>query len=339
MIDYYVRMQKIDHIHVMASMTEEYNLDWNQINEDELTPLGMCVENNLLESAKALLNIEYVRVNQCGYSEYDPRINSPALLAMEAERKEMFSLLIKHPRTEVNNRYDNSGDIYTILLKSVERDDTYYLNELCNRKDIDIMQDNAENLTPLYSIIQEEKVDHLKVIVQHPRISFEPISDEESTLLGAIREGNKEIISILLKSGANPEEVDENSGQPLDMFHYNIFFCCNMSTNEEAEARRDIADILLDMGIRPKQNPLVLTALDHGITFANPVVINFIKANANFIYGKLTHDVRGMDYLARGHILKNLRNTARGKSIIPLLKALEKEQRLPFPCVNFLKFE
>ena len=112
-----------------------------------------------------------------------------------------------------------------------------------------------------------------------------------------------------------------------------------MSTNEEAATRREIADILLDMGIRPRPNPNAFTAMSDGITFANPVVINFIKANGNYIYRKLTHDVRPMDVRARGHILKNLRTTAAGRSIVPLIKALEKEEKLPFTCLNFLKFE
>ena len=102
MIDCFVRNQMIDHIHVMAGLTEEYNLDWNQLKEEEMTPLGMCVNSNLLRSTKALLNIDYVRVNQCGYSDYEQHVTSPALFAMEEEKKEMFSLLINHPRTELH---------------------------------------------------------------------------------------------------------------------------------------------------------------------------------------------------------------------------------------------
>ena len=338
MINLYVRKQWIDHIHVMASMTDEYNLDWNQININELTPLGMCIEENLLKSAKALLDIDYVRVNQCGYAEFDSRISSPALLAMEIEQKEMFSLLVNHPRTELHARYDNDGEHYTLLSKTLEQDDTHYLSKLCKRKDLDVMQENDE-ITPIFCIVQNEKIEHLKIIVQHPRVNFRKDYPEESPLLGAIRAANKDMVEILLHAGADPEEVDDQSAEPLDMYHFNIFFCCNMSTNEEADARRAIADILLDMGIRPTQNPDALTAMSDGITFANPVVINWIHANGNYIYGKLTNDVRSMDYLARGHILRNLRKTAEGKSIIPYLKALEKEERLPEPCLRFLKFE
>ena len=343
MINLYVRKQWIDHIHVMASMTEEYNLDWNQININDQTPLGMCVEENLLKSAKALLNIDFVRVNQCGYGEFDSRVNSPALLAMEIERKEMFSLLVNHPRTELHARYDNDGEHYTLLSKSLEQEDTHYLSELCKRKDLDVMQENDE-VTPIYSLVESEKLEHLKIIVQHPRINFERQYPEESPLIGAIRKGNPKIVEILLKSGADPEEIDGTStAEPLDAYHHNIFFCCKINTNEDAENRRDIANILLDMGITPKEDRHGLQALEDVITAvpnnAPPIIVQFRADIGNYLYDKLRHEIRKMDYLARGHILKNLRTTARGKSIRPLLKALEKEERLPEPCLRFLNFE
>ena len=55
-------------------------LDWNYINEDDLTPLGVCVELDLRKSAAALLNLDHVCVNQCGFNDYEQHLKSPALM-------------------------------------------------------------------------------------------------------------------------------------------------------------------------------------------------------------------------------------------------------------------
>ena len=97
------------------------------------------------------------------------------------------------------------------------------------------------------------------------------------------------------------------------------------------------------MEITPKDDRHGLQALEDVITAvpnnAPPIIVQFRADIGNYLYDKLRHEIRKMDYLARGHILKNLRTTARGKSIRPLLKALGKEERLPEPCLRFLNFE
>ena len=78
------------------------------------------------------------------------------------------------------------------------------------------MQENDE-VTPIYSLVESEKLKHIKIIVQHPRMNFERQYPEESPLIGAIRKGNPKIVEILLKSGADPEETDGTStAEPLD---------------------------------------------------------------------------------------------------------------------------
>ena len=101
----------IDHINFMAAQTEEYNLDWNQLNEDEMTPLGMCIDLNLKESAKALIKLDYVRINQC--YDYEQHVKSPALMCMEEGRKEIFTTLVKNPRTELHTRFRYMEENYS----------------------------------------------------------------------------------------------------------------------------------------------------------------------------------------------------------------------------------
>ena len=90
MIDHFVEQQMIDHINVFAAWTKEYSLDWNYANDDDLTPLGVCIEKNLIKSANTLIKLDHVRVNLCGAYDNEQNLIHPAEMCIEHGRKDNF---------------------------------------------------------------------------------------------------------------------------------------------------------------------------------------------------------------------------------------------------------
>ena len=95
MIDYFVRHERVDHIYVLSAWTAEYGLDWNYINEDDLTPLGVCVELDLRKSAAALLTLDHDRVNQCGFNDYEQQNPLLFLVVFQLPPALLYSYLLE----------------------------------------------------------------------------------------------------------------------------------------------------------------------------------------------------------------------------------------------------
>ena len=113
LLNHFVEAQRVDHINVLAAWTREYSLNWNQINEDDLTPLGVCIEKNLTKSASALLKLNHVRVNQCGHHDNEQHIIHPAEFCIELDRKEIYKMLVNSPRTELHARLQGEEGEHT----------------------------------------------------------------------------------------------------------------------------------------------------------------------------------------------------------------------------------
>ena len=339
-LNHFVEEQLIDHLNVLAAWTKEYSLDWNNLNEDYLTPLGVCIEKNLTKSASALLKLDHVRVNQCGYHDNEQHLIHPAEMCIENERKDMYKLILKSPRTEIHARLRGDTGEHTILSSAIDDDDTFYLEELMKRNDLDINQDIQEK-SPIHHVIINNSPDHLRLILKHPHINLSKHNTEDdSPLIAAIRVGSEEMTHILLKNGADPGELNYAIVQELmDPYHLNIFFCHTINSREDAMERYVIGTYLLDMGIRPRKRSNIQTYFEAVLpSNAHIDLTDLRKTTARLIYSNLNSGIRSLGCLARGSIFERLRDIEDGKTITDRLDTFTTRD-LPHTVLPYLKFK
>lgn len=312
---HHVLRQNVAHLTELNICTDTFSIDWNFLLGNR-TLLGHSICFNLPASVQTLLTFTSVRKDQCGSGEFGARKTSPAVICIERGMPEMFLLLVNTPLTNVNTYFENDRNVLYYAIKSF---DTSYLDMILQRRDLDV-NCRIEGKSAINLVIDNRQPEHLEMLLTHPLLNLKKTNEDMSPLNNAIVWGHFELVALLLCNGADPEEKENSTlteEDPIDLYHTNIYHCCTVLSQADAYSRLRIGQLLLDMGIRPTPRLNVLQSLEESPdSDEDEEIVELSYSTGKQLYNQLrTSTIRPLATLARGSILRSLRNHTEGRPI------------------------
>ena len=341
---HHILRENLDHIYELDNWTQELAIDWN-MTIGSLTLLGYCCVTDLKFSLAALLRINSVRVNHFGIGIYGPEHITPAIAALKDDKKSIFAVLIRSLSTDVNT-YLMTGK--NLLYHVLQHPNPAFFHLLRQRPDLDV-NCYILNTTALNILVDTGNEARLEQYLKHPLVNVNKHDHCVSPLYRAISMGNPLLVMVLLKYGANPEEIMKDrweQGKMIDLYHANIMNCSNIQKESDAADRLYIGNLLLDMGTRPTPDKQALKSMldwEDMEQMAHPpdprthdLKVLRQQTGRTLFENLFKAEIRSMKHLARGHVLRIMRRRSKGRSMLYDINNLLNNVVLPTPCHNFL---
>nr|XP_018904892.1 PREDICTED: uncharacterized protein LOC109035644 [Bemisia tabaci] len=195
----------------MVRMLLRANADVNaKTIEGQQAAIHLAAKEGKRETVETLLSVEGIETNSASALGF-----TPLSLAIHYNRPEIAELLISKGKAPVDNQTGPHHSWMTTLQLAYElgNEDTA---ELLIRNGADLTGKGccAEYFKPLHEAVERGWTRVVECLAS--KVDVDEISDIRTCLTEGIYQGNKHIVEILLRNGANPDLEDNDFDTPLD---------------------------------------------------------------------------------------------------------------------------